>query len=704
MSQIDTDGDVIHVIGAPVAEALLGTHILEDLGVPDALLGQRVASDAEPLPSGLPRSWYQVKLLVAQVVGLVPVAIAVMALVFWIAFRRLTAAMLPLIEVGAALVFVFGLMGWAGVPVYLTIAVLPVILTAIGVADEIHIFSRYAEVVRAAPQDDVRQTVGRTMDEMWVPVVKTSLTTSIGFLSFALSPIVPVRMFGLFTAVGIIFCMLWSLSAIPAMLVLIPPRWLVAQSRSRNASDPTPALSPFGRLAAGVLRWRYVVVLLALIVAAIAPLGVQRVQKQDSWINGFSPQSEFYQATQYFDEQFLGTHILQVCVDAGYDRISLDISAEDLDHLSASLPGDAIPDLNAIKDYRVRVRRLDLPFEGLHQLGKYRIRNLWQARVASAERDGDRVIIHPNRRKGSPRIALRLKGDEPIRYELVWEPLTSPDVLHRFADLEAFIGRQTDLPVGGVLGPAAYQATTHFMVRARKEGTRSIPTSYQRVEEIWNRYKVIRGEYRLRQAVDADFAKGLVTVYMTDANYIDVAELMRRIRDYERQHLTPAGIKLNFAGDVAVSQALIQAIVSTQIRSLVISLLGILAVTALMGRSIGWGIYCVLPCALAVLVNFAVMGWTGMPLGVATSMFAGMTLGIGVDYAIHLLERYRLARRRNLDRDAAIADALTHSGPAIFIDAVAVALGFGILVLSQVPANARLGGLVVLSIIGCLTA
>ena len=85
-------------------------------------------------------------------------------------------------------------------------------------------------------------------------------------------------------------------------------------------------------------------------------------------------------------------------------------------------------------------------------------------------------------------------------------------------------------------------------------------------------------------------------------------------------------------------------------------------------------------------------------------MFAGMTLGIGVDFAIHLLERYRLARSRNMERHAAIADAVEMTGPAVTIDALAVALGFGILVLSQVPANARLGGLVVLSLCGCLAA
>ncbi len=219
---------------------------------------------------------------------------------------------------------------------------------------------------------------------------------------------------------------------------------------------------------------------------------------------------------------------------------------------------------------------------------------------------------------------------------------------------------------------------------------------------VWGQYKKVRGKHRWKEAVTDDYSRVLISVFLKNANFVDTKRLMESIRDYEKEHLIPRGITLDFAGDVAVSQTLIGAIVSTQIVSLIGSLVGIFLITSIFGRSLGWGLLCVLPCALAVLVNFAVMGVTKMPLGVATSMFSGMTLGIGVDYAIHLMERYRLAYARGLELDEALIDAVRATSPAIVIDALAVALGFGILVLSQVPPNARLGVLVVLSIAGCL--
>ena len=55
-----------------------------------------------------------------------------------------------------------------------------------------------------------------TLDEIGSPIIKTSLTTALGFFSFALSPLPPLQAFGIFTGLGMVFCMLWSLTVIPS--------------------------------------------------------------------------------------------------------------------------------------------------------------------------------------------------------------------------------------------------------------------------------------------------------------------------------------------------------------------------------------------------------------------------------------------------------------------------------------------------------
>jgi len=88
-------------------------------------------------------------------------------------------------------------------------------------------------------------------------------------------------------------------------------------------------------------------------------------------------------------------------------------------------------------------------------------------------------------------------------------------------------------------------------------------------------------------------------------------------------------------------------------------------------------------------------------LGVATSMFAAMTLGLGVNCAIQLLEGFDRARAAGLSPSPALGQSLRLTGPPAFVNTIAVSLGFGVLMLSQVPANARLGLLVVLGLMNC---
>ena len=560
--------DRISVVGAPVAEALLGTHIIEDLSL------------------------------------ILPISIATIALVLWLGCRRLWGVALGLIEVGACLIFTFGMMGWLGVPVYLTTAVLPVILVTIGLADEIHIFWRYQQILS---EDSGRRAhpaaLRLTMSQMTRPVLLTSLTTSIGFLSFLSSPLPAVRAFGLFAPLGILFCLLWSLTSVPAALCLLSPDKL--RRSPRSATLPDSAKGP--ALLRSLLRRPALT--LAAIGAATLFLGAGsgRLFVQDSWVDGFDRDSEFRLATDAVNSRYHGTHLLLV-------------------HLEFPQPDEDAPSV----------------------------------------RNG------------------------------VYGPLLEPENLEAVGRLEGFI---SGLPqVGGVLGPHSQLETTSFLRYARREEMRRIPQTVSAAALLLKRFDDSRGERRRREIIDDERRRAIVTIFLKDANYRHTAYLMEEIEDFAREHLTPHGARWGFAGDVAVSQAMIPIIVRTQIISLLLALAGALATVIFLHRSLAAGLAILGPACLAVLWTFGVMGWLLIPLGVATSMFCAITLGIGVDYSIHFYESFRrnLALASNSVEAALLAARRT--GPAILADTVAIAAGFGLLMLSQVPANARLGLLVAIAL------
>ena len=570
----ETETDRILVVGAPVAEALLGLHIFEDLSL------------------------------------LLPLALAVIALAVLIGCRRLWGVALAFIEVGACLVATFGLMGWLGFPVYLTTAVLPVILTSVGLADEIHIFWHYQRILARDDGIPAAPAVVATMKDMSRPLVLSSLTTSLAFLSFLASPIAAVASFGLFAAFGTLFCMVWSLTVIPACLALIPAEKM---RRPPSRSDRLPWLvAPLST----PRRTLAVLGVLSLILA----LGISRLDVQDSWVAAFAEDSDFRQATARANDLLYGTHLLLAHLSFG-----------SIESLESSSPSGS-----------------------------------------------------------SAKAPLQEPLKKPPK-----KPLYSPPILEAIGELEDFVRGRPE--VGGVLGTYSHLTTVAYLWQGRREGSRRIPQDPGRVEKVIDRFDQGRGEHRRREVIDDAGQRTIVTIFLEEANYRDTAVLMTAIRVWVDEHLAPHGARLDFAGDVAVSQAMIPAIVRTQVSSLLLAMAGALTVLCLIYRSFLTGLLVMLPTCFAVLWVFGLMGWLGIPLGVATSMFCAITLGIGVDYGIHLVERLR--RHREAGQEEPVLRAVEEAGPAITADALAISLGFGLLVVSQVPANARLGALVAVALL-----
>lgn len=557
--------DRIDVVGAPAAESLLGTHILDDLRL------------------------------------LLPLSLAVIGFVVWLGTRRMAGVGIAALKIVLCLVWTFGLMGWVGSPVYLTTAVLPVILVTVGLASEIHILWHYQrDLGRAAesgvpPEEVLRETFG----ELRRPVFYSAATTAFGFFSFLLSPLAPVRAFGLFAGLGVLFCMLASLTLVPALLRLLP----AARFSSTHSGRIGSGLA-LRRLAAPLLARPGWTLAALLFVTCALGLGATRLVIQDSWIDGFSPHSAFRRATDRVNSRLFGTHIL---------------------------------------------------------------------------------LAH-------------------LRFDRT-RPLLDPALLRTLGRFEAEVRSQPG--VGGVLGPYSQLTAVHALWMGGVESARIIPDSPERVGQLLETFDLGRGVRRRQEVIADDLRRTVVTIFLKDANFRDTERLMRSVRGSAARLFGPRGGHrghLDFAGDVAVSQAMIPAIVKTQVSSVLGSLLGCLAALFLLHRSLRLGLVAVLPTALSTLWVFGLMGWLGIPLGVATSMFCAITIGIGDDYAIHFVDRYQAARAAlDAGKDSPVLQAIEEAGPAIVHDTLAIALGFGLLAVSLVPANARLGILVAITLIAsCL--
>ena len=101
-------------------------------------------------------------------------------------------------------------------------------------------------------------------------------------------------------------------------------------------------------------------------------------------------------------------------------------------------------------------------------------------------------------------------------------------------------------------------------------------------------------------------------------------------------------------------------------------------------RNLELGLIATLPTILATIWIMATMWYVGITLNVLTVMVTALTVGLGIDYAIHIVERYREEIEHKSERQA-LESTIKLTGSAILISGLTTVCGFAVLFLSPMP-------------------
>jgi len=280
--QLAENGDRFYIAGRPVIEVTSGLNALEDLQV------------------------------------MIPLLILAIATALFLMFRTVRGVVLPLMVVLLAIVWTMGAMAAFNVPMYTISTMLPVILVAVGIGDGIHLMSHYEDIVFDDPHRDRRTIVAQLMHELGMPLLITTLTTAVGFLSLWWADMPPFRVFGVFTAAGIAFCWLASVTMVPALLALMQPHvsGYLKRRRSMRVYDESGFLTRLlVSVARTMIRQRVIASVVVIVVAVVIGFGARAMYVDSSWIADFREDSEVAQSNDLFNEKFDGTIFLSVVVD-----------------------------------------------------------------------------------------------------------------------------------------------------------------------------------------------------------------------------------------------------------------------------------------------------------------------------------------------------------------------------------------------------
>jgi uncharacterized protein len=178
--------------------------------------------------------------------------------------------------------------------------------------------------------------------------------------------------------------------------------------------------------------------------------------------------------------------------------------------------------------------------------------------------------------------------------------------------------------------------------------------------------------------VDNDFQRATVWTFIKNQSTSYADSLAKRAQTVIAESFPP-GVTVQMGGGQAQVMALNEVIVRDKLRNMVQMAAVVFILGAIIMRSLVGGLFVVTPLFAVMLANFGVMGWMGTPLDITAMTTAAMAIGIGADYEIYLLFRFREELRRTGSVLEATRASMLTSGKAILLVAISVASGYAVL-------------------------
>lgn len=230
-----------------------------------------------------------------------------------------------------------------------------------------------------------------------------------------------------------------------------------------------------------------------------------------------------------------------------------------------------------------------------------------------------------------------------------------------------------------------------------------VPDQRDEVSDYLFLYSISGNPADFRRMVDYDYQKAVVWAFLKD----DSTRLAHQLIDVTDAYVKssfPEGITAGVAGSSPVTVALNDTIVDGKIRNIVQIALITFVISCIVLRSFLGGLLVLVPLGAAVLINFGIMGATGITLGIGTATISAMAVGIGADFAIYLLFRCREEYRRLGDPKEAVRSTVLTAGKAVIF--VALAIGAGCATLSVAGYYRHMEGVLIplAMLTGCLGA
>jgi len=230
--------------------------------------------------------------------------VLVLLLLAWL-LRSVLASLVTVVAIFLSILVGMGCAGWAGIGINSVNVSAPTIIMTLAIADCVHILSTFLGHLRGGTEK--RAAVTASLRDTLHPVLLTSITTALGFISMVFSDSPPFQQLGVMAAAGVVGALWVTLTILPGLMLVIP---------FKPQGNPTIGISTTG-LAGFVTRHHNPIFWISLVSIFVAISFLPRMELNDDPTTYFSADVPLSDAIRVVEEKLSGNQSLHYSIDSG---------------------------------------------------------------------------------------------------------------------------------------------------------------------------------------------------------------------------------------------------------------------------------------------------------------------------------------------------------------------------------------------------
>ncbi len=612
-----------------------------------------------------------------------PVAMLIIFILMLIFFRKFNLVISPLIVAVVSVITTMALLVVTGQTIHIMSSMIPIFIMPIAVLDAVHILSEFFD--RYQEYRDRRKAAVEVMKSLFVPMLYTSLTTSVGFASLALTPIPPVQVFGLFVAFGVMSAWFWTITFIPSFIMFVKEESLEnfgMLAEGGGDSPLTKLLSWFGKK---TYTYASAIIVVVAVIMVVSFYGISTIQINDNPTKWFEEDHPIRIADKILNDHFGGTYMAYLAFE----------KPEDTQKLSEYIESNK----KSTAEYAKQLEEKD-EIDGAKEVFK----KLWNRGEELAVKESvknkkqllEKLQAYAQKQQLNASDERYYAWDEAILYiskeSQKSEVFKNPEALEYIEDLQKHLLKTGS--VGKSNSITDIVKTVYRELRQGKEKYFTVPDSPNAVGQCLLTYQNSHRPQDLWHFVTPDYKKTSIWIQLKSGDNKEMSKVVASVNDYIDRNPPPFNLEHNWFGLTYINVIWQDKMVSGMLQAFLGSFLAVFLMMTLLYRSSLWGILCMIPLTVTIAVIYGLIGFIGKDYDMPVAVLSSLALGLAVDYSIHFLTRSRNMYEDFGNWKESVAPVFGEPARAISRNAIVIGIGFLPLLLAPLVPYQTVGFLI----------